>query len=147
MGSLNFRRFNSPGDGAKELQEGFNAWCSILTKHSIEATLAIIAANWAVYGNTEVILDNIWSKWSLIVAVTFLGLNLVGTGWMTFLYNKHRRYADENKIRWKNLYEEADNKTTPWPYTHLIQAVGSISRFLKVIMPFMATTFFIVSLF
>ena len=149
MSNPNPRRFSSSSDATKELQKGFNNWSSILTKHSIEATLATIAANWAVHGNAKIILSNAWSKWSLAIAIGFLGINLLGAGWMTFLYNKRRRYADDNKDRWENEYQEAGkkSKSTPWPYTHFTQGLGSVLRFLKVTVPIIATLLFIISLF
>ncbi len=149
MSTPNPRRFNSSGEAAKELQEGFNDWSSILTKHSIEATLATIAANWAVHGNAQTILSNVWSKWSLAIAIGFLGINLLGSGWMTYLYNQRRRYADDNQDRWETEFQEAGKitKSTPWPYTDLIQGLGSVTRFLKVTVPMIAALLFIVSLF
>jgi hypothetical protein len=149
MSNLNPRRFNNPGEAVKELQEGFNDWSAILTKHSIETALAVIAANWAVYGDVKAILDNSWSKWSLAVAVGFLGINLVLTGSITFLYNRQRRHADTDKEKWKDEYEKAGEelKSVPWPYTDKIQCMGSILRFLKVVIPMIAATLFIVSIF
>ncbi|OGP66471.1 MAG: hypothetical protein A2W27_04430 [Deltaproteobacteria bacterium RBG_16_44_11] len=149
MSTPNPRRFSSSGEAVKELQEGFNDWSSILTKHSIEATLAIIAANWAVHGNKEIILNNVWSKWSLTVAIGFLGLNLLASGWITLLLNQRLRYADDDHNRWEDDFQKAGkkNKSTPWPYTNFIQRLGSVTRFLKVTFPIIAAILFIVSLF
>jgi hypothetical protein len=77
------RRFENAGEAGKELQQAFDDWCSILTTHSLNATYAVIAANWAVHGRPKAILDNVWSKWSMTVALVFLGLNLLMTGWGT----------------------------------------------------------------
>jgi len=143
------RRFENPGEAAKELFDGFNEWCEILTRHSIQATFAVIAANWAVHGSTESIIDNSLAKWSLGIAIAFLGINLLVAGWMSYLYNKRRKYADEDKERWEKEFQKAGeaSKSTPWPYTDFIQGLGSFLRFFKVIVPFIAAILFVLSLF
>ena len=102
-----------------------------------------------MYGNAKIILSNALSKWLLVFAIGFLGINLLGTGCMTFLYNKRRRYADDYQDRWENEYQKAGKKSesAPWPYTHFIQGLGSVLRFLKVTVPIIAALLFIVSLF
>jgi len=40
MNSSKKRRFENAGEASKELYNGFNEWCSILTKHSIEAAFS-----------------------------------------------------------------------------------------------------------
>lgn len=146
--NMSSRRFKEPGDATKELYEGFNDWCAILTKHSIEAALAVIAANWAVHGSTDVILTNRYSKWSMAAAIGFLGINLAITGWITMQYNSRRRYADDDKNRWAREYEAAGKlKASSWPYTCFMEWLGSFLRFLKVVIPFVSAILFILSLF
>jgi hypothetical protein len=47
MNESSGRRIEGPSVGTKEVQDAFNAWCEILTAHSLQASYAIIAANWA----------------------------------------------------------------------------------------------------
>lgn len=77
------RRIENPGKALNELYTGFNDWSSIVTNRSIEASFALIAANWAVHGSADNILHNFWAKSSLITIIVFLGANLVGTSWVT----------------------------------------------------------------
>ncbi len=141
------RRFKNAGEAAAELFSGFNDWSAILTKHSIEAALAVVAANWAVHGTAGALLRNGWSKWSMAVAIAFLGLNLLLTGLMASRYNKQTGYADHDKDRWEREYEKAAGKASVWPYTRFIEVLGCVLRGLKVFVPLIAALLFVVSLF
>jgi len=142
------RRFEDAGDASQEIYDSFNIWGAILTKHSIEATFAIIAANWAVHSNLQELLNNTAAKISLGLAIGFLGLNLFGTGIMTCLLGKRCTYADDDKERWEKEFRAAGaNSKSPWPYTCCIERLGSILRFLKMWMPVISAGFFIGSLF
>lgn len=141
------RRFKNVGEASKELFEGFNKWCSVLSSHSLQAAYAIIAANWVVHGNANAILDNIFAKLSMAITIGFLGLNLLGARWMTVLYKKRCEYANENKEQWEKEFEEAAQVTSSWPYTKLIENLGFWLRLLKAWAPVIAGILFILSLF
>ena len=140
------RRFNDAGDASQEIYDGFNRWSSMLTKHSIEATFAIIAANWAVHGSTKMLLENINAKWSLIIAIAFLGINLLGTSLMTCCYGRRCTYADKDKNRWELEFRAATSKQSPWPYTCCIEWLGTFLRFFRTFAPTVSAWFFIKSL-
>ena len=69
------------------------------------------------YRSTDKILDNSYSKWSLIIVIIFFGVNLLGTLFMTKLYGKRIDYIDKDKNRWDQEYIEVEDKPSPWPYT------------------------------
>ena len=93
-------------------------------------------------------LANCEAKWSLVIAVVILSLNLFLTGIMTFFYYKQIDYADNDKNRWEKEFQDAgENKSSPWPYNKRIQRLGVFLLYLKVIAPALSTIFFITSLF
>lgn len=141
-------RLESAGAGSNELVDAFNDWSSILTNRSIETAFAVIGANWAVYGAAEVIISNLWSRWSVAAAIAFLGANLIGTWVMAKLHFDQARYAAGDHGRWEREFNDAKatNTDDPWPYTARIESLGKLLRFLKAWAPSLAAVLFLVSL-
>lgn len=137
------RRFKDAGEAFKELRNDFNAWCEILTSHSLNASYAIIAANWAVHKGIGAILNNPWAKWSMASVVGFLGINLLINGLMTLLHYFQLDNARENPQEWRKKFENPDKW---WPYTDYIEYFGFGLRLLKVIAPAFAALCFLFSL-
>lgn len=140
------RRFSNPGEATKEIYTGFNDWSGTLASNSRQVAYALIAANWAVYGNADDILENTWARVSIAVVVVFLGINLICTGWMTRLYKLQCKYSDEDKLRWAQEYKVAEPGPSPWPYTNRIHALGGFMRILNIWAPVGAGVVFILGL-
>lgn len=144
---LAMRRFESSGEASKEVFDNFKNWTSALTARSIQASFAIIAANWAVYGSQQAILANALSKWSLTITLVFLGLNVTATWWMTLLYRRRINFSQADKDRWERQYTQVANRQDPWPYTKLIERLGECMGVAKAFVPLVAGGLFIASLF
>jgi hypothetical protein len=141
------RRFENAGDATKELFEGFNDWSGAVSTYGIQTAYAVIAANWAVYGNAQTILNNPWAKASMAIIIGFLGVNLLCIGLMTWLYGKRCTYANENNKRWQEEYERENRRSSSWPYTTFIERLGDFMRLLKVWAPVIGGVIFIIGLF
>ena len=140
------RRFTNAGEATSELFTSFGAWSSNLAAWSMQLAYAVIAANWAAHGNTTNILHNWAAKSSMAVAVGFLALHLLLTGWMTWRYGKRLDYADANKARWEKEFETSAKEPSPWPYTGFIEGLGTFIRLLRIWLPLAAGLLFILSL-
>ena len=141
------RRFQEPGDATRELFEGFNDWSSSLKSYGLQAAYALIAANWAMHGVTDTILSNSWAKWSMVIAVGYIGIHLALAGWMTCLCRRRCTYADADKRRWRIEYNVYETQGSPWPYTQWIQWLGGSIRFLHVVGPLTSGALLIASMF
>ena len=64
-------RFESAGEAAKELFDGFNVWSGGVSTYGAQTSYAIIAANWAVYGSADKILSNKLAVFSMIIIILF----------------------------------------------------------------------------
>jgi len=140
------RRFADAGAAANEIFDGYNDWSGTVSSHSLEASYALIAANWAVYGNKSAILASLWARWSLGIVITFLAVNLLLATLMTRLYVKRCKYADDDKDRWDEEFKNAANAPSAWPYTDGIQTLGTVKEFASVIAPVTAGVIFVVGL-
>ena len=129
-----------------QLREDFNAWTSILTAHSLQATFAVVAANWAVYGSAGAIISNTLAKFSIGIALSFLGINLAFTLLMGWMHRKQYYYAEENHDRWTQEYLENKGQPTPWPYTPSMERLGIVHRHLKAWAPLVAAALFVISI-
>ena len=135
--------YKSAGEALKQLQMDFNDWSEMLTKFSVQAAYAIIAANWAVHGTSGTIASN-WSKWSMIVSIAFLGINLFSTFKMSTLHYKQCIYAEEDSDRWNQEFENSAFDKH-WPYTKNIEHFGKNIRIFKLWLPLVAAVLFIIS--
>lgn len=143
----NGTRFENASDATKELHEQFNDWSAAVPKYGLQVALALIAANWAIYGGRAVILSNPFSKWSIVVAVLYLGFNLAGVWWMTRQFDKRKIYADEDVGRWKREYADSIGVTTHWPYTPAIDNFGGFMRYIHTFAPLFSGVLLLASLF
>lgn len=145
--SSSSRRFINAGDAIKELFEGFNDWSANVSTHGMHTAYAVIAANWAVYGDAQAIIGNLWAKFSIAIIISFLGLNLFCTWLMTLCYTEQYDYADEDRERWSSEFEREKIVPSSWPYTKFIEQLGEFMRLLKVWAPIIGGIFFILGLF
>ena len=141
------RRFDKAGDATKELFDGFNKWSATVSNYGLHMAYAVIAANWAVYGDAQAILSNLWAKFSVAIVVSFLGLNLLCAWLMTWQYAKRCEYADEDKARWSREFNSEYTSSSAWPYTKFIEGLGDFIRLLKAWAPIIAGIVFILGLF
>ena len=140
-------RIKDPGAGLQEVVDAYNDWSSMLTNRSIEASFAVIVANWAVYGSPSLILAKGFAKWSIIVVMVFLAINLLAAFWMSHLHSARFEYAEQDPNRWQREYEKTKGALDPWPYTKAIENLGRWLRVLKAFAPLIAAGLFVVSLF
>jgi hypothetical protein len=143
---VDLKPYKTPGEAKAKIGTDFNDWSGILTQHSIQASFAIIAANWAVHGSTGKILSNSYSKTSIIVILALLGANLISSWLMTVLHYKRYMYAEDNNEQWRDEYMRSE-KIAHWPYTATISYLGSSMRLIKMVAPIVSAAFFVASLF
>jgi len=146
--SKRVRRYDHAGEASKDIQTCFEAWSSGLSSYGVQAAYAVIAANWAVHTQTNAILANDAAKWSMLVAIAFLGLHLGVLFLMTWLYRNRVNYIDDDKDRWGEEFDAAGKKKRdPWPHTKTIECVGSVKRWLLLLGPVTSCLLLIASLF
>ena len=141
---------NSAFSYLDKLNTDFNAWCELLTTHSMQACYALIAANWAVHGNIQHILCNIYSKWSIAIVLGFIGINLLLNWLMVQFHFSQYIHAERDIDAWTKEYIDYKDHVgdrTYWPYYKRIEYLGHFFRFIKMIFPFIAAVLFIKSLF
>jgi len=139
------RRLATADDAAKEVFESANAWSEGIGKHSIETTYAVIAANWAAFPGSATILQTPGAKWSMGVAIAYLGFNLASVALLTYLLRRRVAYADSDRERWKSEHAQMPNQA--WPYTRSIELLGSVRTPVGVLAPTVAAGFFLYALF
>lgn len=141
--SATTRRFDTAGDASRELFESFNKWSGAVGSYGVQTAYAVIAANWAVFGTTKVIVDNCWAKYSLGVAVGFLAIHLICTDWISRLCDQRIKYANRDQKRWQKEFEDKNTPASSWPYTKKIERIRNFLRFLKVWVPVVSGGLFI----
>lgn len=137
-------------DGLSSLGSAFDEWCALLTSHSLQACYALIGANWAVHGNVTEVFNNICAKWSIGLVLSFIGINLLTDFLMVHFHFHQFLHAEKDFDIWVDEYKKHKSVIggrTYWPYNKTIENLGIVTRFLKLLLPFIATILFVLSLF
>src|SRR5437867_415783 len=127
--------YESPGAALRAVRDDFQYWSGRITDHSFQLALAVIAANWAVFGSVEGILKSLWARWSILSVLLCLAINLVGARWMSELHRARFAYAESDQERWRKDLELTKGKVDPWPFTHGIENLGAFMRESKTWLP------------
>lgn len=135
----------SPEDGKQGLKDDAGSWSSVVGSLGIQATYAIIAANWAVHSSAGNILSNLYARISVGLCIVFLMLILLFTEWMTEWLTCRWQKADANPELWIKQWEARSK--SKWPYSEGIERLARWLRYLKAGSPIVAGIFFILSLF
>jgi hypothetical protein len=82
--------YKTPRDALKTIRDDFSYWTGKVTETSFALSLAVIAANWAVFGSVNKLLNNIWAELSIAVVILSLGISLIiGTSEDSFASKLH----------------------------------------------------------
>jgi hypothetical protein len=139
--------YASPGEGIRAVRDEFLYWSARVTETSFHLSLAVIAANWAVFGSLQRILANPWSKLSLALVIIGLASSLAGAKWMSELHLHRFDYASSDPGRWNREARDALGRRDPWPFTPAIERLGRILRESKTWLPLLAGLAFLLALF
>jgi hypothetical protein len=139
--------YDSPQAALKLLQDDYLYWTGKLTESSFALSLAVIGANWAVFGSVDKVLNNIWAEMSIAVVILSLVISLIGYWSLGGLLRKRIVYAEQNAARWHEEFTENFGKSTPWPATKWIESLATGFRFLKTFLPVIGGVLFLIALF
>ena len=125
----------TPVDALKALNDDYYYWGTKLTDTSFALSLAVIGANWAVFGSLDRILENTLSKWSILTILLSFGISLAGFLVLAELHRYRIIYVEQDPDRWKREHAESIGKSVAWPYTSWILNLATILRYCRTILP------------
>jgi hypothetical protein len=120
--------YNSPQEAVKSLREDYFYWTGKVTESSFALSLAVIGANWAVFGSVDKILNNIWAELSITAVILSLVISLIGNGLLGRLLRQRIAYSEQDPTRWREEFNENASKSSPWPSTQKIDNWGCSTR-------------------
>jgi len=138
--------YESPQDKAKSLHDDYLYWTGRLTESSFALSLAVIGANWAVFGSVDRVLSNPWSEASIAAVIVSLVINLFGSWKLGGKLRKRIEYAESDPGRWQKEFNEAAGKIAPWPSTANIDRWAKTLRFVRTFLPAIGGACFIFAL-
>jgi hypothetical protein len=138
--------YETSADALRAVGGEFNHWSEKLTDTSFQLSIALIAANWTVFGSVARVLENSWAKGSLFLVVLGLGVSLIGAKWMSEAHRRLYERAEGNLIQWEAEFRNSIGKRVAWPYTDTIEFWGRDLRECKVWMPLGGGALFLVGL-
>lgn len=138
--------YTTPAVALGAVREEFLHWSEKLTDTSFQLSVALIAANWAVFGSVARVLENSWAKASLFLVVLSLGISLGGAKWMSEMLRHRYEYAEGDPIRWKQEHEASAGVRVAWPFTDNIELLGRVLRECKTWLPIVSGVLFLLGL-
>lgn len=127
--------YESAIKASQAVKERYEYWTGQLTGTSFQLSVALIAANWAVFGSSDKILRNWWAAASLLIVLAGLGISLWLTRSIGEALRDRVRYAESDPTRWETEFHETRGKAEPWPYDARIDALARCLRWLKLWAP------------
>jgi hypothetical protein len=139
--------YKTPGEALVAVQEGFNYWSGKLTDSSYSLSIAVIGANWAVFGSVDKILHNHWAQWSLAVVILGLGVNLVGMKLLSDAHRKRMDWGEQHRSEWIKDFNDTKGDRKEWPFTKGILRWARFFRECRTWLPLIGGMCFLVALF
>jgi hypothetical protein len=128
------------------VREDYHYWTGKLTDCSFQLSIAVIAANWAVFGKVSEVLKNDWSRISIALVVLGLGISLIGAKMMGESLRRRIEYAEANPGQWRTEFQKTHGLNDPWPFTKIMERDGRILRECKTWLPIAGGLFFLLAL-
>ncbi len=139
--------YGDPREALKSIHDGYSYWTGKLTESSFALSLAVIGANWAVFGSADKVLNNIGAKISIGLVILSLVIGLIGNWYLGGQLRKRIAYAEQDATRWRKEFTENAGKSTPWPSTQRIDSLAARFRFLKTFLPVIGGMVFLIAFF
>jgi hypothetical protein len=138
--------YSTPAVALEAVREDFLHWSEKLTDTSFQLSVALIAANWSVFGSLARVLENSWAKASLSLVVLGLGISLGGAKWMSEMLRHRYEYAEGDPVRWKREHAASAGRRVSWPFTDDIEFLGRFLRESKTWLPIGGGVLFLIGL-
>jgi len=135
--------YESPRDALKSIRDDFSYWTGKVTETSFALSLAVIGANWAVFGSVDKLLNNIWAELSIATIILSLGVSLIGYWYLGGQLWARIAYAEQDAARWRDEFTRNVGKATPWPSTKWIDRLAARFRFLRTFLPVVGGALFL----
>jgi hypothetical protein len=123
--------YKDPKEASAAVSSSYDYWSGNLTTSSLQMNYALIGANWIIFGSVNGILGSFCAKWSMLLVLLALVVNVVGSWILSEVLRKRIFYAEENYPRWGKEFEVARGKKDPWPFTNAIDNIGRWMRWIK----------------
>jgi uncharacterized membrane protein YphA (DoxX/SURF4 family) len=139
--------YKTPSEALQAVHQDYLYWTGKLTDTSLQLSIAVIGANWAVFGSAERVLNNLWAELSIMAVLIALALNLLGAHLLGHLHKKQRDYAEEDPTRWKHEFSKFTKTLNPWPFTRWIERWAFCMRCVKTLLPIIGGILFLIAFF
>lgn len=139
--------YQNPADAVKVLNVEYLYWTGKVTDYSLQLSLAVLVANWAVFPSVVAIQSRFFAQLSIATVLFGLLVALAGSWFMAELHSLRIKYAEANHAKWEIEFRDTQGKDHPWPFTTTIERVGSTLRFFKMLSPIAGFVLFLGALF
>jgi hypothetical protein len=139
--------YDSAQAAVNSIRDDYFYWTGKLTESSFVLSLAVIGANWAVFGSVDKVLNNICAEISIALVILNLVISLIGNGLLGRWLLQRIDYAEKDPTRWQKEFNENAGRSKHWPSTQMIDDWAGYFRIAKIFLPVIGGAFFLIALF
>ncbi|MEK7996138.1 MAG: hypothetical protein AAB403_20255 [Planctomycetota bacterium] len=139
--------YSTPAQAMTALDVAYKSWTRRLTETSLQLSYAVLAANWAVFGSVDNIVQNAFARWSVALVVITLASNVAVAGWLGRTHKALIDSAQAKPAEWAERFRETAKAKNAFPFTEEIEKTAGALRVAKVWLPLAAGAAFIAALF
>lgn len=130
--------YESSSAALEAVNESYLYWTGNLTDTSFQLSIALLAANWAIFGSVNGMFGNQWSVVSVALVILGLALGVIGAKIIGEAARERIEYAESNAQRWNAEFNENLSSKGPWPFTTKIEISARALREVKLWFPLAA---------
>lgn len=135
---------DSPEDALRAVGEWSSFWNQKLSDWSVQLSYALVAANWAVFGNKNALLASPWAQISLGLVIMFFVTNLLLTRIIGELLVRRYAYGETDQNRWRQEYDRS-SAMEAWPSTPTINRTARVLREARTWLPLTSGLMFLLA--
>lgn len=137
--------YANPAEGLQAVGRWFDAWSRALSDRSVQLAYALVAANWAIFGSRDEIMNSSLAKLSISFALLFLALNLVISRVLVERLRSRFVFAESHPRKWEEEFMNSIGESTPWPSTRAIDRLARTLREVRTWVPLTSGLFFLIA--
>lgn len=137
-------RYKNEHDALEAINREWSYWGEVLGRRAVEFCYAVIGATWLSFRTIDEIMSNDFAFGAILLAVTFLILNLCFSYYVVFEYARTIHSVDKMDATQldQRFASYRSGSKNDFPYPERVERIGDIFHLTKLQLPLMAGIYY-----